>query len=105
MLGKCALMALAAVVVTACVDDEVPTVRWAKQGATFDQFVADRDACVEQTRQETRPFILAGQPYGEKSRGLVLDASRFVPCMNARGYHQDPKGFAAPSGDEIPLGP
>ena len=95
----------AVLVLAGCVDYGVPTVRWAKPGATYDQFVADREACVEQTREETRPFMLSGQRYGETTNGLVLDSSRFIPCMNARGYSRDPKGFAAPPGDELPLAP
>lgn len=96
---------LTVLVFAGCVDNEVPTVRWSKPGATYDEFVADRAACVERTRRETRPFMLGGQRYGETTNGLVLDSNRFIPCMTARGYSRDPKGFAAPPGEELPLAP
>jgi hypothetical protein len=95
----------AVLMLAGCVDYGIPTVRWSKPGGTYDEFVADRAACVEKTRRESRPFILGGQQYGETTRGLVLDSSRFIPCMTAHGYSRDPKGFAAPPGDELPLAP
>ncbi len=83
--------------------DELPSVRWSRPGATYDQFVQDRAACVTEARAESEPFILGGARYAGKRD--VLDSSVFVPCMAARGYRQDPQGFAAPPGDELPLAP
>jgi hypothetical protein len=93
---------LAAVVLSACADD-VPVVKWSKPGASYDQFVLDRTACVKETRENSRPFILGGQRYGGSA--YALDGGLFQSCMTERGYARDQNGYAAPSGDEIPLGP
>ena len=105
MPGRWILAATAALLLAGCADDEAPSVHWSKPGASYDQFVADREACVKQTLQETRPFVLGGQSYGEHRNQPVLDSSRFFPCMAERGYSRDPNGFAVPPGDEIPLAP
>jgi len=94
---------MAAVLVLAGCAEDVPTVRWSKPGATYDQFVADRAACVSEAREESQSFLLGGARYG--GRKDALDAGRFVPCMIARGYARDPNGYAAPPGDELPLTP
>jgi hypothetical protein len=94
------VLAFAALVLVGCAED-VPTVKWSKPGATYDQFVQDREACVSQAREESQPFYVGGQRYG--GRPDALDSGLFFPCMAARGYRQDPNGFAAP--DIIPLSP
>jgi hypothetical protein len=94
------VLALAALALAGCAED-VPTVKWSKPGATYDEFMQDRGACVGQAREESRPFYVGGQRYA--GRPDALDSGLFFPCMAARGYRQDPNGFAAP--DIIPLSP
>lgn len=96
------MLACAAIFLAGCADEN-PTVRWSRPATTYDQFVADRQACVQQTLDESHPFLLGGERYGGRSG--VLDAGLFVPCMTNRGYRQDPKGYAAPPGDEMPISP
>lgn len=91
-----------ALALAACAED-VPTVRWAKPGATYDQFVADRAVCVARSQAASATYYVGGVRYNGNPN--VLDAGVFLPCMNALGYSRDPKGYSAPPGDEIPLGP
>ena len=92
----------AALMLAACAED-VPTMTWLKPGATYEQFVADRAVCVERSRAASKTYYIGGQRYNGNPD--VLDAGVFLPCMNELGYSRDPKGYAAPPGDEIPLGP
>jgi len=85
-----------------CAED-VPTMKWSRPGATYEQFVAERAACVEQSRAQSQSFYLGGSRYGGKKD--VLDSGSFLPCMRERGYAPDPNGYAAPPGDELPLSP
>jgi len=92
----------AALTLAACAED-VPTLKWSKPGATYDQFVADRGICVDRSRAASKTYYIGGQRYNGNPD--VLDAGVFLPCMNEFGYSRDPNGYAAPPGDEIPLGP
>lgn len=102
MRNACVALALAVTVLAGCAQD-VPTVRWAKPGASYDAFVHDRAACADEARSEQRPFYLGGAHYG--GRPDAVESGLFIPCMAARGWHDDPKGFAAPSDDTFALSP
>jgi hypothetical protein len=91
-----------ALALAGCAED-APTMKWSKPGATYEQFVADRAACVAQSAAQSSTFYLGGVRYRGNSN--VLDAGVFLPCMHDHGYAQDPRGYAAPPGDEIPLSP
>lgn len=99
---RSAAVALAVVALSGCAE-HVPAVRWSKPGATYDQFVQDRQACASQAREESQPFMAGGARYAGRSD--AVDSGLFFPCMASRGYRQDPKGFAAPAGEEFPLSP
>jgi hypothetical protein len=94
--------AFAALAVAGCADSE-PTDRWSRPDTTYDQFLQDRDACESQAREESQPFILGGQHYS--GLGGEVDSGRYFPCMSARGYRQDPKGFTPPSNAIFSLSP
>lgn len=81
----------------------VPTIKWSKPGATYEEFVADRAVCVERSRAASRTYYIGGERYNGNPN--VLDAGVFLPCMSEHGYARDPNGYEAPAGDEIPLGP
>jgi hypothetical protein len=93
---------LAVLVLAACADD-VPVVKWSRPGATYEQFVADRGACVDQTRESSKPYFIGGVHYGNRTD--MLNTDQFQKCMTRHGFTRDPKGYAAPPGDEVPLGP
>jgi hypothetical protein len=95
-------LALAALALAGCAED-LPTVKWSKPGATYDEFVTDREACAKQAREQSEPFYFAGQRYA--GRPDAVDSGQFFPCMTQRGYRQDPNGFAAPPDDKFPLSP
>lgn len=97
-----AALALAALALAGCAHT-LPTVRWAKPGAGYDAFTADRAACVDYTRAGQQPFYLAGAHFG--GRPDALDSGLFFSCMAARGWRKDPRGFAAPPDDAFPLSP
>jgi len=92
----------AALMLAACAED-VPTMTWSKPGATYDEFVADRAACVAQSKADSRTYYVGGVRY--RGNPDALDSGIFLPCMHDHGYSVDPKGFAAPPGEEIPLSP
>jgi hypothetical protein len=98
-----AVFALGAALTLAACAEDVPTMKWSKPGATYEQFVADRAACVEQSRAASKTYYIGGVRYSGKPN--VLDSGIFLPCMHDHGYTAGPNGFAAPPGDEIPLGP
>ncbi|HEX4159981.1 MAG TPA: hypothetical protein VHY79_16070 [Rhizomicrobium sp.] len=59
-------LALAALALAGCAED-VPSVKWSKPGATYDAFVADREACASQAREQSEPFYVGGQRYAGRS--------------------------------------
>ena len=91
-----------ALALAACAED-VPTMKWSKPGATYEEFVADRAACVQESQAQSKTYYLGGVRYSGKKN--VLDSGVFLPCMNEHGYAPDPKGYAAPPGEEMPLSP
>jgi hypothetical protein len=101
-MGRGVAALAAALVLAACAED-VPTMKWSKPGTSYEEFVADRTACVQQSKEQSTTYYLGGVRYSGKPN--VLDAGVFLPCMHERGYAPDPKGYAAPPGDELPLGP
>ncbi|HEY3777320.1 MAG TPA: hypothetical protein VGL35_04630 [Rhizomicrobium sp.] len=94
--------ALAVLALAGCAEN-VPTVRWSKPAASYDEFVQDRAACASTAREESQPFYLGGTRYA--GRPDAVESGLFVPCMAARGWHEDPKGFAAPPDDRFALWP
>jgi hypothetical protein len=96
------VFAVTALALAGCAED-LPAVKWSKPDTSYDQFVQDRAACVSQTREESQPFFVAGQRYAGRSD--ALDSGLFFSCMNASGYRQDPKGFAAPPDSVFALSP
>jgi hypothetical protein len=113
----------AAFAVSACSTGPAPVAKWSKPGGSYDGFVADRASCVKAARIEANGYYLAGAGYpgqgggigrlfddigrelnvsdAQLNRGLSFDM--FARCMNGHGYHIDPKGFAPPEGDEVPM--
>ncbi len=91
-----------ALALAACAED-VPTMKWSKPGASYEEFVADRAACVQLSQQQSKTYYISGVRYSGKKN--VLDSGVFLPCMHDHGYAPDPKGYAAPPGDEMPLAP
>ena len=53
--------------------------------------------------EQSQPFYVGGARYAGRSD--AIDRGLFFPCMAARGYRQDPKGFAPPSDDFFALAP
>ena len=98
-----AVLALGAVLALVACAEDVPTMKWSKPGASYEEFEADRTACVEQSHAASKTYYLGGVRYSGKPN--VLDAGIFLPCMHDHGYALDPKGYAAPPGDEMPLSP
>ena len=95
--------ALSAFVALAACAEDVPTMKWSKPGASYEEFVAERSACVQQSQAQSGTYFIGGVRYSGKKD--VLDSGVFLPCMRDHGYTPDPKGYAAPPGDELPLAP
>lgn len=97
-----AAIALAMLALAGCTQD-LPTIRWAKPGASYDAFVEVRDTCAQYARTEQQPFYLGGARYA--GRPDAVDSGLFFSCMTTHGWRQDPEGFVAPAGDAFPLSP
>jgi hypothetical protein len=113
---------VAALAVSACASEPVAVARWSKPGGTEAAFVAIRGQCVNNVRRESAAFYVAGQR-GSGTGGVFaelftdigadfndptpadrpLDNDMFHRCMNLHGWSVDPKGFAPPEDDEVPL--
>jgi hypothetical protein len=80
----------------------VPEVSWYRAGVGYDQFVADRHACVLYARST----VSRGSVFGNvKQSADIVPESTYVPCMRSKGYKQDPEGFKAPPDDPILMSP
>jgi hypothetical protein len=71
-------------------------VRWSKAGATYENYLSDRSACIGQANAQagTTPrfhggIVRSAQP---------INDDVMVSCMVERGYMQDPNGFLPPDG-------
>jgi hypothetical protein len=99
---KPAVLALA-IVAAGCASDAHTVLRWSKPGATSDDFTKVRQACIGEARAQSGGYYIGSIRYPAK--GGDVSASVFIPCMGLHGYATDPKGFAAPAGDEIEMVP
>jgi len=85
-----------------CVSAAPTILRWSKPGATYQQFLGDRYACILQARANASSAYVYGAAGGAES-SQVVSASIFMPCMSAKGYAQDPNGYAPPPGGVVPM--
>jgi hypothetical protein len=92
LVPQMALCAAVAILLSGCVrQPPPPPAHYAKAGATQEQFMKDRYACVLDA-QQGRSAAVVGQ-YGGSSYGTVVTSRGvFTSCMAARGYNIDPNG-------------
>lgn len=89
------------VALTACAAPPSPTVmKLAKPGATYQEFLQDRYACITDARTNVSSAFVTPD-VGAAQSGQVINRSIYLPCMAARGYTMDPNGFAPPVGGEV----
>jgi hypothetical protein len=102
--GKSLLLAVAIAQITACAADRpAKTFRWTKDGATLQDYMRDRDACLQQSRRRVAgPYVNA---FGElKTTREVVSEAMFTDCLIARRYKPDVNGaLVAPPGTEISM--
>jgi hypothetical protein len=101
------VLALVGLVVSGCATTPLPTKKWSKAGVTYDDFLKDRYACIQDARgHQSSSFVQGGTPYGPgygaaSSRDAV-NGGIFMACMAARGYRFDMNGeFGPPPGGEV----
>jgi hypothetical protein len=99
--GRVAALALACTFLLGCQQPalrapEVPH-RWAKHGATYNQFLKDRQACIQRARSRQPEGFLDGSAGMSVSNDVVISGV-FVTCMARRGYKEDPNGPFVPPG-------
>ena len=97
------LVALYLLLSAGCVQPIPPTLRWDKTGVTEQQFLSDRYACLQESREQRAGGY--ANPYGAQyGSGVVVNASVFQACMAARGYtRNDASGqFGPPPGGAVP---
>jgi len=116
------LLAFAALALAGCASDPKPVLKWSKPGGTEQEFLAAHSRCVENSRKHTPDFYVAGSRYpgtdgamgeflgdiaadfGGSAPGIKQDRALFQSCMKDEGWSLDPKGFAAPAGEDVALG-
>lgn len=77
-----------------------PTTLWAKPGATYDEYLKDRYACIQDARTPVSSgFISEGT--GSMSSGQIISRDIAFACMSAHGYTQSPNGFGPPPGGTV----
>lgn len=114
---------LACLALFACAEEPAVVMKWSRPGASGDEFVAERAACIDFVDKQTRPFYVAGPRDPAYHSGMAelvadveadlhlrdpalsnFDTELFRRCMNGHGWHVDPEGFAAPDGDTVAMG-
>ena len=90
-------------VVAGCATDSSLVAKWSKPGASLDDFMKARQACIDEARAQSGGYYIGGVKY--KASSEAISAGAFIPCMGAHGFARDPNGFTAPEGDEVQMGP
>jgi hypothetical protein len=76
--------------------------RWDKNGVTEQEFLSDRYACLQESREQRAGGY--ANPYGAQyGSGVVVNMSVFQACMAARGYtRNDASGqYGPPPGGAV----
>lgn len=85
----------------ACATPPPPhTFKWSKPGATYDEFLKDRYACITEGR--SRASAGYANAYGAAAQsGEIIRRDIVLACLAARGYREDPNGFGPPEGGVV----
>lgn len=67
--------------------------RWAKPGASYQDYARDRFACIEASRSRSTSLYANSTSGTGRSREIYLGAV-FSACMEAHGYRPSENGFA-----------
>ena len=70
---------------------------WAKLGASYDQFMEARYACIRADRSNGYVTVTGAPPRSPQ----VVSLSFFKACMEARGWYVNQAGYAPPASDEV----
>jgi hypothetical protein len=70
---------------------------WAKLGASYDQFMEARYACIQADRSNGYVTATGAAPKSPR----VVSLSFFKACMEARGWYVNQAGYAPPASDEV----
>jgi hypothetical protein len=91
----------AAIILSGCATTPPPTMRYAKLGASQQDFMRDRYECIKQAQQPRTGAFVSG--YGGSSVGTIVTSRPiFVSCMSAKGYTLDQAGpLVAPPGTVV----
>lgn len=77
-----------------------PVILWAKPGATYDDYLKDRYACILDARtQVSSGYVYEGA--GALQSGQAISKQVAMACMAAHGWVQSPTGFAPPTGGGV----
>lgn len=89
------------IMLTGCATAAEPvTVKWAKSGATYEDFLKDRYACMTEARSSVSSGY-ADRNVASARSGEIVRADFYFACLAARGYQQDPNGFGPPAGGAV----
>ncbi|WP_428539205.1 hypothetical protein [Rhodopila sp.] len=85
---------------TGCNPPPPPVMLWSKPQGTYDQYLKDRYACIQDARTNvSRAFVSNG--FGSGASGQIISRGVLVSCLAARGYVQSPTGFGPPPGAAV----
>jgi len=91
---------LASLLACGCASAPTKPFTWAKAGATYDDFLKDRYACIQDARGRASSAYAQGS-FGAANSRDVVNVNIFKPCMASKGYRLDPNGFPPPPGGEV----
>ena len=78
-------------------------VKWSKTGATYDDYLKDRYACLLDSRSQASRG-LADRSVASEHSGQVLSGALVVACFAAHGWTRDSNGFGPPEGGAVRIG-
>lgn len=90
----------------ACAHKIIPITHFSKDGATQQQFMIDRYACIKEAQKSVSSSLINTNSYGgygSSHSNVVTDRGMFMGCITARGYMPDPNGPLYPPAEAVVL--
>ena len=85
-----------------CATKPLPIYKFSKPGATYDQYLKDRYACILDARKQVSGGYFQDGT-GASASDQQISGPIVFACLAARGWIQDPNGFGPPPGGVVPL--
>jgi hypothetical protein len=93
---------IAALLLAGCATPAPEVIRWSRPGATYDEFLRDRYACITEARSQASSGFATPEAASARSGEIIL-ADIALACLAARGWKRDANGFGPPDGIGVTL--